>query len=80
MTLDWAHLKTAIERGLHAAQKGERGSMRVHCGAAERMLKGAKEPRAKDVLECVHHAKVSLDLEKAAEHLGKAMETVAAAV
>ena len=77
MQVDWAHLKTAVERGLHSAEKGEQGSVRVHCGAAERMLKGARDDVAKKVLDAVHHAKVSLEPTRAVEYLKKAVDLLA---
>jgi len=73
MKLDWAQLKTAIERGLNSAKNEERGGLRVHCGAAERMLKGAKDNAAKEVLDKVHHAKTSIDLDRAVGFLEEAL-------
>lgn len=80
MQLDWGHLKTAIERGINSAENGERGSLRVHCGSAERMLKGAKTPEGKEVLDKVHHAATSIDLKKAVEYLQAALVTATAQV
>ncbi len=76
MKLDWAHLKTAIERGLHSAKEEERGGLRVHCGSAERMLKGAKDNTAKEILDKVHHAKTSIDLDRAVGFLEEALTLV----
>ena len=73
MKLDWAQLKTAIERGLNSAKNEERGGLRVHCGSAERMLKGAKDNAAKEVLDKVHHAKTSIDLDRVVGFLEEAL-------
>ena len=80
MQLDWAKLKSAIERGITSAERGERGSLRVHCGSAERMLKGVKTAEGKEVLDKVHHAGVSIDLAKAVEYLQAALQTANAQV
>ncbi len=72
MNVDWGKVKQAIERSLHAAEKGERGSLRVHCSSAERMLHGGKEPAAKEILGLIHHAGSSIDLAHAVEQLQKA--------
>jgi hypothetical protein len=76
MSIDWAHLKTAVERALHSAEKGERGSMRVHCRAAEGLVRGHKEGHLKEIAEQVHHAQSSLDMGRAKEFLQKALELV----
>lgn len=73
MQVDWGNLKTAIERGMVSAERGERGSLRVHCGSAERMLKGVKTDEGKEVLDKVHHAGHSIDLAKSLEHLKAAL-------
>ena len=80
MKADWAHLKTAIERAIHSAENGERGSLRVHCKSAERMLKGARTAEGKDVLDKVHHAGTSLDLERAINFLKEALTVASAQV
>lgn len=77
MKLDWAQLQTAIQRGLNSAKNEERGGLRVHCGSAERMLKGAKDSAAKEVLDKVHHAKTSIDLDRAVGFLEEAVALVA---
>ncbi|MFV1959012.1 MAG: hypothetical protein ACC662_06320 [Planctomycetota bacterium] len=74
MTLDWNQLRTAVARGLHSANEGNQGSVRIHCKAAERMLKGAKDGNAPQILDHVHHAATSLDATRAAEYLQKAVE------
>ena len=74
MNTDWASVKTTVERCLNSAKKGERGGLRVHCTALERMLKGAKNGSAKEVMDAVHHARTSIDIDKAVEHLEKALE------
>jgi len=76
MKLDWAQLKTAIERGLNSAKNDERGGVRVHCGSAERMLKGQKDGTAKLVLDKVHHARTSIDLTRAVSLLEEAVALV----
>ena len=76
MKLDWAQLKTAIERGLNSAKHEERGGVRVHCGSAERMLKGARDNAAKEVLDKVHHAKTSIELDRAIGFLEEALALV----
>lgn len=76
MKLDWAQLKTAIERGLNSAKNEERGGVRVHCGSAERMLKGQKDGTAKLVLDKVHHARTSIDLSRAVGLLEEAVALV----
>ena len=76
MKLDWTQLKSAIERGLQAAKKEERGGLRVHCGSAERMLKGVKDSTAKEILDKVHHAKTSIDLGRAVDFLEEAFALV----
>ncbi len=73
MNLDWASVKTTVERCLNSAKKGERGGLRVHCTALERMLKGAKDSTAKEVMDAVHHAKTSIDVDKSVEYLEKAI-------
>mgnify|MGYP001815331779 CR=1 FL=1 len=80
MQSEWANLKTAIERALKSAEKGERGGLRVHCGSAERMLKGAKTPEGKDVAGKVHSAMTSIDLKHAVEHLEAALAIATAKV
>lgn len=74
MQVDWDKVKSAIERAMNSATKGERGGLRIHCDSAERMLKGVKTDVGKEVASCVHHAKSSLDLDRAQEHLKKAQE------
>jgi len=74
MNLDWTSVKTTVERCLNSAKKGERGGLRVHCTALERMLKGAKNDTAKEVMDAVHHAKTSIDVEKSVEYLEKALQ------
>lgn len=76
MKLDWAQLKTAIERGLNSAKNDERGGVRVHCGSAERMLKGAKGDSAKEILDKVHHAKTSIEVDRAVGFLEEALNLV----
>jgi len=76
MKLDWAQLKSAIERGLNSAKNDERGGVRVHCGSAERMLKGARGDTAKEILDKVHHAKTSIDVERAVGFLEEALALV----
>ena len=76
MKLDWAHLKTTVERCLNSAKKGERGGLRVHCGAAERMLKGARDTAAKELLGHVHKAKTAIEIDKSVEFLELALELV----
>ena len=74
MKVDWAHVKQAVERGLNSAEKGERGGIRVHCGSAERMLKGSRDELAKQVMDSVHHARTSLETPRAQEYLKKALD------
>ena len=77
MNLDWAHLKTTVERCLNSAEKGERGGLRVHCVALERMLKGTKDGAAQAVMDNVHHAKTAIDIDKGVEYLQKALDIAA---
>jgi alkylhydroperoxidase/carboxymuconolactone decarboxylase family protein YurZ len=74
MKIDWAHVKQAVERGIHSAENGERGGVRVHTGSAERMLKGARDDLSKQIIDHVHHARNSLDTTRAIEYLKKALE------
>ena len=76
MKLDWGHLKTTVERGLHSAQNDERGGLRVHCTSAERMLKGAKDGVAKDVLDKVHRAKTSIEVSRAVQCMEEALALI----
>ncbi len=78
MQIDWGNLKTAIERGMVSAERGERGSLRVHCGSAERMLKGVRTEEGKQMLDKIHHAGHSIDLAKSVEHLKEALVMVEA--
>ena len=72
MQVDMEKVKLAVERSLNAAKNGERGSMRVHCKSLERMLKGAKNNGAPEILDNVHHASTSIDTARAVEYLEKA--------
>ena len=72
MKVDWDKVKISVERCLNAAKNGERGSMRVHCNTVERMLKGAKNNGAPEILDHVHHASTSIDTDRAIEFLEKA--------
>ena len=76
MKLDWAKLKSSIEHGLNSAKNDERGGVRVHCGSAERMLKGAKGDAAKEILDKVHHAKTSIEVSRAVGFLEEALTLV----
>ena len=73
MKIDWGHVRQAVERGLHSAEAGERGGMRVHCGSAERMLHGTKDDTGKQVLELVHKAKSSLETSRGVDMLKQAL-------
>jgi len=77
MKVDWAKLKTTIERALHSAEKGEQGSIRVHVKSAESQLKGAKEGPTKELLDHLHKAGNSIDVARAVEYLKKAQALVA---
>jgi hypothetical protein len=74
MKIDWAQVRTAVERGLHAAEAGEKGSLRVHCGSAEHMLERAGDAKTKELHDLVHKAKSQLDPTKAVDILKKALE------
>ena len=76
MKIDWAQLKTNAERCLNSAQKGERGGLRIHCGAAEKMLKKAKDPKAQELLGLIKKAKTAIDGDKSVEYLQQAVALV----
>ena len=79
MKVDWDQLKTAIDRGLQAAESDERGGVRVHCGAAERMLKKAKGEPLTTVRVKVHGAKTAIEISTSVQYLKEAKELVAQA-
>lgn len=78
MKLDWDKLRTSVERALKAAQEDERGSMRVHCKAAEKHLKGAKQAPAPEILKHVHHASTAIESSRSVEDLQQALELISA--
>jgi hypothetical protein len=80
MHQEWPHLKTAIERAIHAVETNERGGLRVHCGSAERIAgnivkhsKGDEKDHAKKVETDVHKAKSSIELTRALPFLQEAL-------
>ncbi len=78
MKLDWEKAKATVERALKAAREDERGSLRVHCKAAETQLKGAKHAPASDVLKHIHHASTAIETSRAIEDLEKALALITA--
>ena len=78
MQIDWTHLKSAIDHALSSARKEERGGLRIHCDAAERMAKKAakKNGTVKEALEHVHKARNSLEMSRAVELLEQAKQLV----
>lgn len=78
MKLDWEKLRTTVERALNAARENERGSLRVHCKAAETLLKGVKQAPAPEILQRVHHASTAIESSRAAEDLEQAMTLITA--
>ena len=77
MKVDLEQLKTAIDRGINSAENDERGGVRVHCGAAERMLKKAKREPLKTVLQKVHGAKTAIEVSTSLKYLREAQELLA---
>ena len=73
MKLDWEKAKITVERALRAAREDERGSMRVHCKAADTLLKGVKVAPAPDVYAHVHRASTAIETSLAIEELEKAL-------
>jgi hypothetical protein len=74
MKLDLEKTRQTVERALHAAREGERGGVRVHCRAAEKLLKGVKTPPAPEVLKRVHHASTAIETSLAVQDLEQALD------
>jgi hypothetical protein len=83
MHAQWPHLRKAIEGAIHAVEKTERGSFRVHTSSAEREAveigkhsKGDERDHAKTVEAAVHKAKGQIDITKSVPFLQQALEVV----
>ena len=78
MKLDLEKTRQVVERALHSAQQGERGGVRVHCRAAEKLLKGVKTPPGPEVLQKVHHASTAIETSLAVKDLEQALDLLGA--